>query len=34
VLLIFVYAGLPFAGIELGGFGSVAVALLLNTGAH
>ena len=34
VLLIFVYAGLPFAGIELGGFGSVAVAFFLNTGAY
>lgn len=34
VLLIFVYAGLPFAGLELGGFGSVAVAFFLNTGAY
>lgn len=34
VLLIFLYAGLPFAGIELGGFGCVAVAFFLNTGAY
>jgi len=34
VLLILIYAGLPFAGIELGGFGSVAVAFFLNTGAY
>jgi len=34
VLLIFLYAGLPFAGIELGGFGCVAIAFFLNTGAY
>lgn len=34
VLLIFLYAGLPFAGIELGGFGCVAIAFLLNTSAY
>ena len=34
VLLIFLYAGLPFAGIELGGFSAVAVGFFLNTGAY
>ncbi len=34
VLLIFLYAGLPFAGIELGAFGCVAIAFFLNTGAY
>ena len=34
VLLIFLYAGLPFAGIELGGFGAVAIGFFLNTGAY
>ncbi len=34
VLLIFLYAGLPFAGIEMGGFGCVALAFFLNTGAY
>jgi polar amino acid transport system permease protein len=34
VLLIFLYAGLPFAGIELGGFGCVAVAFFLNTSSY
>lgn len=34
VLLIFLYAGLPFAGIEMGGFGCVAVGFFLNTGAY
>ena len=34
VLLIFLYAGLPFAGIELSGFGCVAIAFFLNTGAY
>jgi polar amino acid transport system permease protein len=34
VLLIFLYAGLPFAGIDLGGFGCVAIAFFLNTGAY
>jgi polar amino acid transport system permease protein len=34
VLLIFLYAGLPFAGVELGAFGAVAIAFFLNTGAY
>src|SRR5271155_1452257 len=34
VLLILIYAGLPFAGIELGGFDCVAIAFLLNTSAY
>ena len=34
VLLIFLYAGLPFAGIELGGFTCVAIGFFLNTGAY
>jgi len=34
VLLILVYAGLPFAGLDFGAWGAVAVAFLLNTGAY
>ena len=34
VLLILLFAGLPFAGLELGGFACVAVAFFLNTGAY
>ena len=34
VLLIFLYAGLPFAGIDLGAWGAVALGFLLNTGAY
>src|SRR5205807_7680868 len=34
VLLILLFAGLPFAGLELGGFVCVAVAFFLNTGAY
>ncbi|MCX7383668.1 MAG: amino acid ABC transporter permease [Alphaproteobacteria bacterium] len=34
VLLIFLYAGLPFAGLELGGFACVGIAFFLNTGAY
>ena len=34
VLLIFIFAGLPFAGIELGGFACVCIAFFLNTGAY
>jgi polar amino acid transport system permease protein len=34
VLLIFLYAGLPFAGLDLSAWGAVAVAFLLNTGAY
>ena len=33
VLLILLFAGLPFAGLELGGFACVAIAFFLNTGA-
>ncbi|HEY6430697.1 MAG TPA: amino acid ABC transporter permease [Acetobacteraceae bacterium] len=34
VLLIFLYAGLPFAGIQLRASGCVAIAFFLNTGAY
>ncbi len=34
VLLIVCYAGLPFAGLDLGAWGSVALAFFLNTGAY
>ena len=34
VLLIFLYAALPFAGIEFGAFGCVAIGFFLNTGAY
>jgi polar amino acid transport system permease protein len=34
VLLVLLYAGLPFAGLDLGPWGAVAVAFLLNTGAY
>ncbi|WP_376092554.1 amino acid ABC transporter permease [Roseomonas sp. CCTCC AB2023176] len=34
VLLIVCYAGLPFAGIDLGAWGAVALAFFLNTGAY
>lgn len=34
VLLIFVHAGLPFAGFELSAFQSVAIAFLLNNSAY
>jgi polar amino acid transport system permease protein len=34
VLLILLFAGLPFAGLELGGFACVAIAFFLNTGAY
>lgn len=34
VLLIFLYAGLPFAGIRLSSFGCVAVGFLLNASAY
>jgi polar amino acid transport system permease protein len=34
VLLVLLFAGLPFAGLELGGFACVAVAFFLNTGAY
>ncbi|MDO9709308.1 amino acid ABC transporter permease [Paracraurococcus lichenis] len=34
VLLIFVYAGLPFAGLEVSALGAVAIGFFLNTGAY
>jgi polar amino acid transport system permease protein len=34
VLLIFLFAGLPFAGIDIGAWGAVAVGFFLNTGAY
>ena len=34
VLLIFLFAGLPFAGLQLGGFACVCIAFFLNTGAY
>ena len=34
VLLVLLFAGLPFAGLELGGFTCVAIAFFLNTGAY
>jgi polar amino acid transport system permease protein len=34
VLLILLYAGLPFAGLDLGAWGAVALAFTLNTGAY
>ena len=34
VLLIFIFAGLPFAGLELSGFACVCIAFFLNTGAY
>jgi polar amino acid transport system permease protein len=34
VLLIFVYAGLPFAGLEVTAFTAVAIGFFLNTGAY
>mgnify|MGYP002779475568 CR=1 FL=1 len=34
VLLILLYAGLPFAGIDLGPWGAVALTFTLNTGAY
>ncbi len=34
VLLVLVYAGLPFAGIEVSAWGAVAIGFFLNTGAY
>jgi polar amino acid transport system permease protein len=34
VLLIFLYAGLPFAGLQIGAFGCLAIGFFLNTGAY
>ncbi|UPG70927.1 amino acid ABC transporter permease [Roseomonas gilardii subsp. gilardii] len=34
VLLVFLYAGLPFLGLDIGAWGAVAVGFFLNTGAY
>ncbi|MDB5378076.1 MAG: Amino acid transporter rane protein 2, family [Rubritepida sp.] len=34
VLLVFIYAGLPFAGFEVSAFTAVAIGFFLNTGAY
>jgi len=34
VLLVFIYAGLPFAGLEVTAFTAVAIGFFLNTGAY
>lgn len=34
VLLIFVFAGLPFIGVDVGAWGAVAIGFFLNTGAY
>ena len=34
VLLVFIYAGLPFAGLEVSAWGAVAIGFFLNTGAY
>ena len=34
VLLVFLYAGLPFAGLDVGAWGAVAIGFFLNTGAY
>jgi polar amino acid transport system permease protein len=34
VLLVLLFAGLPFAGLELSGFACVAIAFFLNTGSY
>ena len=34
VLLIFIFAGLPFVGIDVGPWGAVAIGFLLNTGSY
>jgi polar amino acid transport system permease protein len=34
VLLIFLFAGLPFAGLNIGAWGAVALGFFLNTGAY
>jgi polar amino acid transport system permease protein len=34
VLLVFLYAGLPFAGLEISAWGAVAIGFFLNTGAY
>jgi len=34
VLLIFIFAGLPFIGLDVGAWGAVAIGFFLNTGAY
>ncbi|CAH0245781.1 amino acid ABC transporter permease [Roseomonas sp. CECT 9278] len=34
VLLIFIFAGLPFMGLDVGAWGAVAIGFFLNTGAY
>jgi polar amino acid transport system permease protein len=34
VLLIFIFAGLPFIGVDVGAWGAVAIGFFLNTGAY
>ncbi len=34
VLLVFLYAGLPFMGLDIGAWGAVAIGFFLNTGAY
>ena len=34
VLLVFIFAGLPFIGIDVGAWGAVAIGFFLNTGAY
>jgi len=34
VLLVFLFAGLPFVGLDIGAWGSVALGFFLNTGAY
>lgn len=34
VLLVFIYAGLPFAGIDISAFGAVAIGFFLNTSSY
>ncbi len=34
VLLIFIFAGLPFVGLDVGAWGAVAIGFFLNTGAY
>ncbi|MBR0650824.1 amino acid ABC transporter permease [Roseomonas terrae] len=34
VLLVFIYAGLPFAGLDTGAWGAVVIGFLLNTSAY
>ena len=34
VLLVFIFAGLPFVGLDVGAWGAVAIGFFLNTGAY